>query len=62
MKRRKPKNASCLIVADDLSGLPLAIIITAEFDPLCDGGEQYTQKLADAGVSVKSQRFDGVNA
>ncbi|MCY7347862.1 MAG: alpha/beta hydrolase [Pyrinomonadaceae bacterium] len=48
------------LLADNLSGMPPTILITAEHDPLRDEGEQYAQRLADAGISVKSQRFDGV--
>ena len=47
------------LVADDHSGLPPALVVSAEFDPLCDDGEYYANKLRQAGVPVKFSFYEG---
>lgn len=48
------------LLATDVSGLPSATVVTAEFDPLRDEGEAYAAKLTAAGVATSTRRYDGM--
>ncbi|HEX2213488.1 MAG TPA: alpha/beta hydrolase [Mycobacterium sp.] len=45
------------LLADDLSGLPPALMVTAGFDPLRDEGRQYVEAMRAAGVAVDHREF-----
>jgi acetyl esterase len=56
--RRHPHYAVAL--TEDLSKLPAAVVITAEYDPLRGEGEDYAAQLRRAGVRTELWHYDGM--
>ena len=48
------------LAAADLSGMPRALIVSAERDPLRDELEAYAERLREAGVEVTARRERGM--
>jgi acetyl esterase/lipase len=58
-KRHEPGASPLQASADQLAGLPRALVITAENDVLRDEGEAYGRKLSEAGVETVVTRYKG---
>ena len=48
------------LLADTMKGMPPAVVVTIEYDPVRDEGERYVERLREAGVTVKHARLPGV--
>ena len=48
------------LLAENLKNLPPALVVTCEEDPLDDEGIAFAKRLAEAGVAVKHERFQGM--
>jgi acetyl esterase/lipase len=48
------------LLADDVTGLPPALVQTASHDPLLDDGERYAERLRAAGVPVRVTEYADV--
>ncbi len=59
LRNREDRNSPYVapLLAQDLSGQPRTLIITAQYDPLRDEGEAYGRKLMEFGVDTQIYRM-----
>jgi len=57
---RRSDPAASPLLARSLAGLPPAMVLTAQFDPLRDEGMAYADALAAAGVTTQAICFEGL--
>lgn len=59
-KERDRRNPSASpLLAESCTGLPAALIVSAEYDPLREENMLYAERLSAAGVSVTYKMFEG---
>ena len=59
-KSKRDEPGASPLRAANLAGLPPALIVTAEFDPLRDEGEAYADALTSAGGEARAVRYNGL--
>lgn len=47
------------LLYEDFTGLPPALVMTADFDPIRDGGREYASRLVEAGVATTFVEYPG---
>jgi acetyl esterase len=48
------------LLTQDLTGAPPAVILSAEVDPVADDARRYGERLAAAGIEVRSHEYKGM--